>query len=528
MLQQNGGKMNYLSLDIGTTCCKCQLFSQSGEILEYISKEYDFRREGNKNYVDTDKIWVNCKEMIAQVARGHKISSLCISSLGESFVLLNKKDEVLFYPMLYTDPRGEEQAKEIIEKIGEERAFLISGVIPHSMYSVCKLLWIKNNQPEKYAEADKVLLVGEYIGYLLTGERVIDYGLGARTGVLDVEKLEFSQEMLDALDLPRSLFSTPKRAGTIVGPINEELVKELGIEGNPVLVLGSHDQICTSLGAGVLSDGEAVDGMGTVECITTLFKDKPTDVEMGRQGYPCVPYAIDGLYCTYILNYSCGSTVNWLRKKIMHGYKGDETDFFTYLEKNMQDAPTGILTLPYFGGASTPYQDLNAKGAIVNLTTETTDADLYKALMEGTAMEMRLNADKRHGGRANRRLPRKGNRSRRREHRRALSHQQVTHMSIETRREDLGREATREHLIEEHQRIDIVALKQEVGSCEVGIVVENIERSCNILIAELRATERHRLIEHRECITHTAIGLMRNKVEGLIIGLNTLLLRNVA
>ena len=385
--------MNYLSLDIGTTCCKCQLFSQSGEILEYISKEYDFRREDGKNYVDVDKIWANCKEMIKEVATRHEISSFAISSLGEAFALLDKDDNVLVYPMLYTDPRGEDEAKEIARKVGAERAFLITGVMPHSMYSLSKLLWIKNNYPEKYAKADKVLLVGEYIGYLLSGERVIDYALASRTGVLDVEKLEFSKEVLDAVGIPVSLFSTPKRAGTIVGPIKGDLIKELGIKGNPVLVLGSHDQVCTSLGAGIIREGEAVDGMGTVECITAVFKGKPTDVEMGKQGYPCVPYAIDGLYCTYILNYSCGSTVNWLRKKIMHGYNGEEKDFFTYLEKNMKDTPTGILTLPYFGGASTPYQDLNAKGAIVNLTTETADADVYKSIMEGTAMEMRLNAE---------------------------------------------------------------------------------------------------------------------------------------
>ena len=77
----------------------------------------------------------------------------------------------------------------------------------------------------------------------------------------------------------------------------------------------------------------------------------------------------------------------------MHGYKGDEKDFFAYIEKEMTDAPTGILTLPYFGGASTPYQDLGAKGVILNLTTDTRDCDLYKSVMEGTAFEMRLNAE---------------------------------------------------------------------------------------------------------------------------------------
>ena len=379
--------MNYLSIDIGTTCCKSQLFSSTGEILEYVAEEYDFKNIDGINYVNIDRIKSIIKQTLKTISKAHQISSICISSLGESFVLLDKDDNVLFYPMLYTDSRGEIEAEEIKARIGEEIAFLTTGVVPHSMYSLSKLLWIKNNYPDLFAKADKVMLMCDYFGYLLTGERVIDYALASRTGAFDIEKLCFSEKILNAFNIPVSLFSTPKRAGSVVGKIKQEW----GI--NADLVLGSHDQVCAALGAGVLNVGESVDGMGTVECITTLYKDKPTDIEMGKQGYPCVPYAIDGLYCTYILNFSCGSTVNWMRKKIMHGYRGDEKDFFTYIEKGMSDEPTGILTLPYFGGASTPYQDLNAKGVVVNLTTETTDSDLYKSVMEGTSMEMRLNAE---------------------------------------------------------------------------------------------------------------------------------------
>ena len=379
--------MNYLSIDIGTTGCKCQLFSAKGEILQYVFEEYDFLALDGYQYVDIHAIEKHLCRMIEQVSKQYAISSVCISSLGESFVLLDKEDNVLFYPMLYTDARGEQEAEEIKARIDEEEFFLTTGVMPHSMYSLSKLLWIKNNHPDIFAKADKVMLICDYFGYLLTGERVIDYALASRTGAFDINKLCFSENVLNAFDIPVALFSKPKRAGTIVGKIK----REWGIDAS--LVLGSHDQVCTALGAGVLDVGESVDGMGTVECITTLFKDKPTDIEMGRQGYPCVPYAVDGLYCTYILNFSCGSTVNWLRKKIMHGYKGEENDFFSYVEKGMTDEPTGIITLPYFGGASTPYQDLNAKGVIVNVTTQTSDSDLYKSVMEGTSMEMRLNAE---------------------------------------------------------------------------------------------------------------------------------------
>lgn len=385
--------MNFLCIDVGTTGCKCQLFSHDGSILEYVFKEYDLKRIDGCNYVDVDGIWEHTFNMIRQVAKNYTVDSISISSFGESFVLLDKDDNVLCYPMLYTDPRGEDEAFEMIRCFGEEKCYQITGVIPHSMYSISKILWMKKHYPRLYEKADKVMLICDYLGYLLTGQRVIDYSLAARTGAFDVKKLQFSKEILNALDVDERLFSTAKRVGSIVGNILPEIKKALHIQNEPKLILGSHDQICTALGAGVLSVGDAVDGLGTVECITALFDGKEADVEMGRQGYPCVPYAIDGLYCTYILNYSSGSIINWMRKKIMHGYKGEENSFFEYIEKNITSAPSGILSLPYFSGAATPYQDSSAKGAIVNLTTETTDFMMYQSLLEGTAMEMRLNAE---------------------------------------------------------------------------------------------------------------------------------------
>ena len=379
--------MNYLSIDIGTTCCKCQLFSEKGEILKYLFTEYDFKVIDGINYVDVIAIEHHLHRMIKEISSEFEISSIAISSLGESFVLLDENDEILFYPMLYTDPRGEEETDEIKAAVGEERAFIITGVIPHSMYSLSKLLYIKKSYPKIFAQASKVMLICDYIGYLLTGKRVIDYALASRTGAFDIEKKEFSHEMLDAVGIDPGLFSMPMCAGSVVGKVKAEW----GIDAT--LVLGSHDQVCAALGAGVLEVGDAVDGMGTVECITTLFDKKSDDVALGRHGYCCVPYAIDGIYCTYILNFSCGSTVNWIRQKIMHNYMGDEKDFFTYIEKTMSDKPSGILTLPYFGGASTPYQNNDAKGVIINLTTETSDSDLYRSIMEGMAMEMRFNAE---------------------------------------------------------------------------------------------------------------------------------------
>ena len=387
--------MNFLSFDIGTTCCKCQLFSQSGEILKYCSEEYGFLYKDGETYADIRGIWQRVRAMLAAVAEEYEFSSVCISSFGESFVVLGEGDEILFDPMLYTDPRGEREAEELSEKFGAEKLFSVTGTVPQSMYSLSKLLWIRKNRPEVFAKAKKVLLICDYLGYLLTGKRVIDYALASRTGAFDVGSLSFSEEILGEYGISSAMFSEPKPTGSAVGELREEVKRELGIRGRCVLVLGSHDQVCSALGAGAVNAGDAVDGMGTVECITPIFDRKPDDASMGKEGYVCVPYAVPGLYCTYMFNYSCGSLINWLRKDIFHGYKGEEKDVYTYLERGMKPAPTNILLLPYFGGAATPYQNIGAKGAILNLKTSTSDSDLYQAAMESTSMEMRLNAE--HG-----------------------------------------------------------------------------------------------------------------------------------
>ena len=165
--------MNFLSLDVGTTCCKCQLFSEDGEILAYRSEEYPLAEREDALYVDIEGIRARVFGMMKEFApKGY--AAVCISSFGESFVLLGKSDEVLFYPMLYTDPRGEKEAEYVRGKVGSGRLFAVTGTVPDAMYSVSKLLWIRNNCPEVYARADKLLLICDYLGYLLTGERVID------------------------------------------------------------------------------------------------------------------------------------------------------------------------------------------------------------------------------------------------------------------------------------------------------------------------------------------------------------------
>ena len=381
--------MLFLTLDVGTTCAKAQVFDDRGNIRFYETETCPLAKKDGVSYVDIPAVTDAVKRLIRKAALTGSVSCVAFSSFGESFVLLDKEDRILTDCMLYTDRRGEEGAREIGEKIGKETLYTVTGCVPHSLYSVSKLLWIKRHRRDLYDRADKLFLMGDYLGYLLTGRRIIDYGLAARTGVFDIRRNLFADEILGTLEIPVSLFPVPMPAGSVVGAVKKAAAEELGLPADCLVVLGSHDQVCATLGAGVTEEGQACDGMGTVECITAVFENPPRDISFGEKGYCTVPFP-GGRYCTYMFNYTSNAAVDWFRRDILHGYAGGEKNQFRYLERE-DTGPTDILCLPYFAGAATPYQDNNAKAAFVNVTLASGDTDLFRAILEGTNYEMKVN-----------------------------------------------------------------------------------------------------------------------------------------
>ena len=382
--------MRFLGLDIGTTRIKCGIYAENGSLLYSDGEEYGVRQWERETCLDIEGLQRCVKKLLKRAYSRFPFDCVAISSLGESFVLLDERDEILFPPMLYTDSRGEAEAEYF--KKDAEKIFRVSGVYPHGMYSVYKLLRIKNSYRELYERAEKLMLIGDYIGYILTGNRGSDYASASRTGVLDIRKKEISFELCALFGIDEKLFSPVVRQGEIIGEIRSELLKEWETKKSIVLVAGSHDQVCAALGAGVTDTGTCVDGMGTVECMTTVFKQPFDCLEAGLCGYPNVPF-IDELYCTYLLNYSCGSLVRWWMDGRFSDVETESGSAFSVLEKQFREVPTGLLVLPYFAGAATPYQDLSTVGGIVGLKLSHTSADVYKGILEGLCMEMRLNLE---------------------------------------------------------------------------------------------------------------------------------------
>lgn len=391
--------MSVAGLDIGSTGAKITVVNGDGAVMHMGYRDYPVSRTAGAHETDAGEIWATVRNLLTQAAgQANDIRAIGITSFGESFVLTDESGTPLLPTMLYTDPRGGEEAALLSNELTDEEIFSISGVTPHPMYTLPKLMWVKRNRPDVFAAARYVFLMEDFIAFRLTGERKIDVSLAARTMGLDIRRHIWSEEIFDVADIDSRLFSEPVPSGAMAGTLRPEVASACGLDRRTRVVVCGHDQVTAAIGSGVLRPGSAANGAGTVECVTPVFRGIPKSGFIRRDHYPIVPFPGENLYCCYAFSFTGGALLNWFIDRFIGQdaarIKAAGQNVYATIEAQMQDAPTGILVLPHFAGAATPYMDPGAKGAMVNLTLSHTTADLYRAVLEGIAYEVRVNVER--------------------------------------------------------------------------------------------------------------------------------------
>ena len=257
--------MKIAGLDIGTTGCKCTVFDENGKYLGKAYRDYPVRRKVTGHEIDVSTIMDGVLAVIREMADQHPdIGGIGITSFGETFVMTDGDGKPLHNAMLYTDPRGGDEVKQLSKRLGEMHIAEVTGLRPHEMYSLPKLMWMKGNRPEVYAQAKHIFLMEDYVVYHLTGVAQIDYSLATRIMALDIKNLCWSQEMFDAAGIDVSLMSKPVPTGTPAGHLTARAAEAVGLPEGVTIVSISHDQVAAAVGAGAFDGDVAVDGAGTV------------------------------------------------------------------------------------------------------------------------------------------------------------------------------------------------------------------------------------------------------------------------
>ena len=398
--------MKIAGLDIGTTGCKLTVFSEEGKDIDRAYLDYPVTRGGSEHEVDAESIMEGVLSVLSAMAEKYPdIRGIGVTSFGETFVFTDGAGKPLHRAMLYTDPRGREECLELTEKMDGRRIAAITGLRPHEMYSLPKMMWIKKHRPQIYGQAKHAFLMEDYVVFQLTGKAQIDYSLATRTMAFDIASLGWSRELFELAGIDVSLMSEAVPVGTSAGNVLPGIARQTGLSEKTQIVSISHDQVAAAVGAGVFDAQTAVEGAGTVECITPVYEGLPPSDVMYNGNFSVVPYVIPGRYVCYAFSYTGGALIQWcvdtLAKKEKELAAESGISVHEYLEREYvrehgegsSDKPSGILVLPHFAGAASPYMDTGSMGALIGLTAAHTVSDIYRACMEGVAYEMLVNLE---------------------------------------------------------------------------------------------------------------------------------------
>ncbi len=379
--------MSLLGIDIGTGGCKAAVFSESGSLISSSYRTYPtIRRESGYAEFDSSLIWKMVKETIRDVAAKSKkdrIRALSVSSLGEAVVPVSKNRKILGNSILCSDIRGAEYIDRLRKSPGQKKFYSINPNILGTNYSLPKILWIRDNDPELFKKTDYFLLWADAVCFLLGADPVTSNSLANRTLLFDMGKQDWSKKLLDMAELPAAKFAKIVPGGTKIGKVSDRIASELALPEGVDIVAGAHDQCCNSLGCGNISAGSAICGIGSYECITPAFSRMPPSSEMLRLGLNAENHLVPGLYVSFIYN-QAGTLAKWFAETFASAElkKYGSEKIFSVLETEIPEEPTKLLVLPYFETTGSPGFISDASGAILGLKTDTSRGEILKSIME--------------------------------------------------------------------------------------------------------------------------------------------------
>ena len=391
--------MSLMGIDVGTTGCKAAVFSLDGELLALAYREYPLvHPKPGFTELDPELIWASVAEVIREANAGlaaDPAQALAVSCQGEAVVPVDTAGSALGNFIVTFDHRTRPQAEWWEATVGSRALFAMTGMPLHPMYSICKILWIRDNAPELFARTRRFLCVEDFINLRLAGEPVIDWSLAGRTMAFDVRKHRWSTEVLRWAGLSEDLLARPLSSGSVVGPVRAGVAEALGFRAPVMVAAGGHDQPCGALGAGIVEPGMGMNATGTSDVILCAFPRPVLTQRMLRSNYCCYSHVDPSLYVTISFNLTGGLLLRWHRDVLceaeVQAARQRGGDPYEIIVAEASDEPRPLFFLPHFVGAGTPYLDSDSRGALVGLTIDTTKRDLSRAVLDSVNYEAKLN-----------------------------------------------------------------------------------------------------------------------------------------
>lgn len=396
-------KQYILAHDLGTSGNKATLYDTNGKLADSIVCNYPtyYPRNGWVEQ-DANDWWQAVCDSTKGLLEQTGISAsnvLCVSFSAQMMgcLIVDKNGDPLRRMLIWADTRSTEQEKYMLSQIGIENGYKITGHRISASYSAAKLLWVRDNEPEIYKKVEKMLHAKEYIILKLTGEFVTEYSDASGTNLLDLSKKDWSEDLMKAFDIPRSLLPDLVPSTHIAGKITAEASRLCGLlEGTPVVV-GGGDGSCACVGAGVVKAGKVYNVIGSSSWVSTAAEKPYFDPEMRTFNWF---HLDDSLYTPCGTMQAAGYSYAWFLDALCaeERYAGGIAGISAYklLDKIVERTPpgaNGLLFLPYLLGERSPLWDHNARGAFVGLGVSSGKAEMARAVLEGVGFNLKIIMD---------------------------------------------------------------------------------------------------------------------------------------
>ena len=371
-----------LGIDLGTGSLKGVLYNREGECVYEASKDYPLFHPENGYCEQHPKDWSRAlDDVIMKIAAQipdvtEKLESISFSGQMHGLVTLTDDGTVIRPAILWNDTRTTEQSKEIEKNFGEELIDITRNK-PLEGFTLPKILWLQENEPENWKKVKHILLPKDYLVWYLTGKYVTDTSDAAGTLLLDIEKKEWSQTICEHYQISTELLPTVHSSSDFVGNVMQSVADKYGFHPNVRVAPGGADNACAALGAGIIDQSTALVSVGTSGVVLSL-ENEVSDSFVGQ--VHLFNHAINNSYYSMAVTLSAGHSLHWFKDTFAPQWSYDE------LLKGCTKVPIGaenLLFAPYIVGERTPYSNSHVRGSFIGIDTRHTLEHFVRAVVEG-------------------------------------------------------------------------------------------------------------------------------------------------
>jgi xylulokinase len=358
--------------------------------------EADVRTErpaAGRHEVWMDRVWdaVTAAVRKAVGEASDPVTAMSLAAEADVAVPIDASGAPLAPAVLDDDRRGEPVARDFQESTSPIEVMRLTGMPGGVGRPLVRLLTLRAEDRDAFAKTWKVMDWQSWLMSRLGPTPVTDPSAAGRSQMFDILNVRWADEVLDAAGIDPDILCDVRPAGTPLGEISRHAADELGLPPDVKLVLGGWRRAVAALGAGVAEQGHALNTVEDAEVLLTAFHEPALDVGMMKNGFSCSPHVVPEMFVSLGFHPGGADVLAWCERLLgtPGGTAADAVDAFL---NEMPDEPSNLVVLPYLRASGTPYRDPEPLGAVVGLSFDTTRGEVVRGVLEGLALEMKLNA----------------------------------------------------------------------------------------------------------------------------------------